>query len=234
MGISRAGQRALFRQGDRPRSEAATACGSISGRPTVRPTRSKTSRSIPASPSAPAAARWRRVRTTAPPPASSDCGCSRIRTSTSGPRKRGTPERFYTDPTYYNDPTGWSGRTASACPAGSAMSVRIRPTRRRIRTIRSGRTSARMSARSTSGSTASSIGTPIPDRLRVPAVSHVTAGLARHLADLDRQHQQSADDERGLPARAAAGAGQAVGQGNARRRRARQPAVQRFRERRAR
>ena len=57
------------------------------------------------------------------------------------------------------------------------------------------------------------------------------ARVARHLADLDRQHQQPADDERGLPAAAAAAAGEAVGQGNARRRRPRQPAVQRLRER---
>ena len=64
----------------------------------------------------------------------------------------------------------------------------------------------------------------------VPAVSHVAPGYARHLADLDRQHQQPAHDERGLPAAAAAAAGEALGQGNARRRRAGQPAVQRFRE----
>ena len=141
--------------------------------------------------------------------------------------------RFYTDPDATTTRTSWSGRIASACPAGSATSVRTRSTRRRTRTTRSGRTSARTSARSTSGSTGSSTGTPITTDFVFQLFHTSRPGLARHLADLDRQHQQSADDERGLPAGAAAGAGEAVGEGNARRRRARQPAVQRFRERRA-
>ena len=41
-----------FVKADRSGSEAVTACGSISGPPIARPTRSKTSRNIPASPSA--------------------------------------------------------------------------------------------------------------------------------------------------------------------------------------
>ena len=49
------------------------------------------------------------------------------------------------------------------------------------------------------------------EHVRVPAVSHVAPRLARHLAHLDRQHQQSADDERGLSPRPAAAAGEAMG-----------------------
>ena len=75
----------------------------------------------------------------------------------------------------------WCGRTASACRAGSATSVRIRSSRRRIRTTRSGRTSARTSARSTSGSTASSTRRPTSTNFVVSAVSHLAAGLARHV-----------------------------------------------------
>ncbi len=60
------------------------------------------------------------------------------------------------------------------------------------------------------------------DRLRVPALSHVAPRFARHFAGLDRQHQQPEDDERRLSSAAAASAGEAVGQGEAERRRAEQ------------
>ena len=66
--------------------------------------------------------------------------------------------------------------------------------------------------------------------LRLPAVPLVAARIARHLVRLDRQHQQPADDERGLRAAAAAAARPALGPGNAGRRRPRQQAVQRLRE----
>ena len=58
-----------------------------------------------------------------------------------------------------------------------------------------------------------------PAQLLLPAAAHVAARHARHLARLDRQHQQPADDERGLLPRPAHGAGAEVGQGDARRRR---------------
>ena len=54
---------------------------------------------------------------------------------------------------------------------------------------------------------------------------------ARHLARLHRQHQQPADDERRVPAAAAHGPGEGMGQGKAGRRRARQQAVQPLRRR---
>ena len=122
------------------------------------------------------------------------------------------------------------GRTASACRAASATSARTRSSRRPIPRTRSGRTSARTSARSTSGGTASSTGRATPTaQLPLPGAPHLAARHARHLARLDRQHQQPADDERGLLPRPAHGPGEALGQGDDRRRRARQQAVQRLR-----
>ena len=67
------------------------------------------------------------------------------------------------------------------------------------------------------------------EELLLPVAAHLAARHARHLARLDRQHQQPADDERGLLPRPAHGAGQALGQGDDRRRRPRQQAVQRVR-----
>ncbi len=68
-------------------------------------------------------------------------------------------------------------------------------------------------------------------KLRVSAVSRLAAGLARHVIRLHRQHQQSADDERGVSARSAAASREALGQGNAQGRQPRQPPVQRLPER---
>ena len=67
------------------------------------------------------------------------------------------------------------------------------------------------------------------EELLLPVAAHLAAGHARHLARLDRQHQQPADHERGLLPRSADGAGQALGKGDDRRRRPRQQAVQRVR-----
>ncbi len=67
------------------------------------------------------------------------------------------------------------------------------------------------------------------EELLLPAVPHVTARIARYFSCFERQHQQPAHDERGLPARAAHGPGEEVGQGDAGRRRREQPAVQRVR-----
>ena len=92
--------------------------------------------------------------TTASRPASSACGCSRTRTSTRRRARSWDSERYYTRPELLRLDATSSGRTASACRAGSATSARIRSSRRPIRRTRSGRTSARTSARSTSGSTA--------------------------------------------------------------------------------
>ena len=50
-----------------------------------------------------------------------------------------------------------------------------------------------------------------PAQLLLPAVPHVAARHARYLARLDGQHQQPADDERGVPARPAHGARQEDG-----------------------
>ena len=85
--VSRPGQRAVLHEGDRPRSEPL--------RPVARRARSELpagsvrgrGRSTRASRSARAARPCRSARTTASPPASSGCGCSRTRTST---RRRGS------------------------------------------------------------------------------------------------------------------------------------------------
>jgi hypothetical protein len=68
-----------------------------------------------------------------------------------------------------------------------------------------------------------------PAKLRLPGVAHVAARHARHVARLDRQHQQPALDERGVLPLAAHGARQEVGQGNDLGRRPGQQAVQRIR-----
>ena len=107
----------------------------------------------------------------------------------------------------------WCGRTASACRAGSATSARIRSSRPPIPRTRSGRTSAPTSARSTSGGIASSTGRATRTRssFLYQALHTSRPGHARHVARLDRQHQQPADDERGLLPRAAHGRWRSAG-----------------------
>ena len=69
-----------------------------------------------------------------------------------------------------------------------------------------------------------------PGQLPVPVGPHLPAGQHGHLAGLDRQHQQPAHDERDLQSRRAHGAGAALGQGDAGRRRAQQQAAERLRQ----
>ena len=164
-------------------------------------------------PSARAARTCRSAPTTASPRASWACGCSRTPTSTRRRRRSGTPERFYNDPTTTTPRTS-CGPTGSACRAASATSARARsqppadPENPKWENLSS-----------TVGaqyfwSTASSPGRRHRSReLHVPAGPHLAAGHARHLAGLDRQHQQPAHDERGLQPRAAAGDREALGQG---------------------
>ena len=84
-------------------------------------------------------------------------------------------------------------------------------------------------ARNTSGSIASSsIDKNAARRTSLPALPHVPPGHARHVARLERQHQQPAHHERDLLARRAARSSQAVRQGNAGRRLVEQQAVQRL------
>ena len=66
-------------------------------------------------------------------------------------------------------------------------------------------------------------------QLLLSGAARLAAGHARHLAGLDRQHRQPADDERDLPAAAADDRGAEMGQGDDGRRRAAQQAVQRLR-----
>ena len=138
-----------------------TASGWISARPTARPIRSRTNRSIPASRSARAARRSSAARTTAMPRASSASGC-------------------FPNPDFDEQAAKALGRESllhrpellQLEHAGAAVPrrhvVRLLPrrpepdrSRRPTRRTRSGRTSARTSGRSTSGSIGSSTGTRI-------------------------------------------------------------------------
>ena len=170
---------------------------------TARPIRSRTRRSIPGvqigsrGPDARTASRSRPARITATPRASSASACFRTPTSTSRRRKRWDAERYYTDPTYYND-------TDARAAVPRRHVVRVLPRRPesdqaagRSRTTPSGPTSARTSARSTSGSTGSSTRRPT-SRTSPSSCSTRRGRVARHLVRLDRQHQQPADDERGV------------------------------------
>ena len=161
-------------------------------------------------------ARQRRIcrsaPTTANRPASSACGCSRIRISTRRRAGDWDPEAYYNDRSTTSRRT-WCGRTASACRAASATSGPARSTRRPTREPDLGEPELAPSARSISGSIASSSGTSDTAQLHLPAAPHLRARHARYVAGLDRQHQQSADDERDLHPRRAARDAQAVGPG---------------------
>ena len=99
--LSRAGQRAVLRQGDRPQPAALRAVARCARSQTARPTRSRTPRNIPAWRSARAARTSRPAPITATRPGSSACGCSPIPISTRPRRRRWDAERFYNDPDYY-------------------------------------------------------------------------------------------------------------------------------------
>ena len=123
--------------------------------------------------------------------------------------ERWDPERFYTDPDYYNDKDLVRpyrvGMSCAFCHVGPNPITRPKDAGK----PRLGRADLQSRAPSTSGSTASSSGTPQPrgkpgepaperGQLPLPAVPHQPARLARHLARLDRLHEQSAHHERGL------------------------------------
>ncbi len=95
----------------------------------------------------------------------------------------------------------WCARTASACPAASAMSGPSPINPPADPENPTGRTSARRSARSTSGSTGSSSALEQAERrtnFMYQLVHTYRPGTHGHLAGLDRLHQQPAHDERGL------------------------------------
>ena len=62
----------------------------------------------------------------------------------------------------------------------------------------------------------------------VPGLAHRAAGVVGHFAGVERQHQQPADDERGLQSVAAAPDGEAPGAGNPRPGQSREQAIQRL------
>ena len=202
-----------------------------SAAPTARPIRSKNEQKYPG--------RRRSARAARRMPVGSYYGyADRHRRPAAVPQSRlrrarrartGTPKRYYNDPAYYNSERRWSGRIASACRAASAMSARTRRSRRPTPRTRSGRTSARTSARSTSGSTASSTGDADPPTF-VFQLFHTSrpGSLDTSLVSTDNiNNPRTMNAVYNLGA--AARAGEALGQGDARRRRLEQQAVQRFR-----
>ncbi len=131
-------------------------------------------------------------------------------------RKRWDADRFYNDPTYYFDRN-------LVRPYRVGDVVRLLPRRPEP-------------DQAAGGSRESEVGEPELERRRAvllvgphlrlarpeereqPFLSGapcLATGHARHVARLDRQHQQPADDERGLLPGAAHGAGEEMGQGNA-------------------
>ena len=162
------------------------------------------------------------------------CGCSRTPISTSARRKAWDAERYYTDPSYYNSNTTLIrpyrvGMSCGFCHVGpNPDNPPADPDNPEWENL------------------SSNVGAQYfwidrifdwdadPSNFVVPAVPRLAAGHARYLARLQRQHQQPADDERHLLLRAAPARRQALGQGDAGRRRAEQQAVQRLRQGRAR
>ena len=141
--------------------------------------------------------------------------------------QRWDPERYFTDPSYYNDKNlvrpyrvGMScgfchvGPSPTNPPAEPGAPGMGQSEFDRRRSVHVGRSAVRVQRR--------------PEELHVSARAHLPAGRDGHLAGLDRLHQQSADDERGLRSRRAARYRAALGTGDAERRRAEKQAVQRF------
>ena len=188
----------MLREGDRTRSEPLRPVArQAHRRPIARPIPSRTKRNIPASRSARAARTFRSARTTAMQPASSACGCSPIPTSTKKPPRNGTPKRYYNDPSYYlSKDLVRPYRVGMSCgfchvgpnpvkpPADPEHPEVGEPQLERRRAVLLDRSHFRLGSRR--------------DQLPLSAVPHLAARLARYVARLHRQHQQSADDERGL------------------------------------
>ena len=138
--LPRPGQRALLREGHRPRPEplrplarharSELPARSVREREEVSRRDDRRARQDPA----------RRLLTTATPPASSACACSRIRTSTRPRAKKWDAGALLRRPELLPSRRIWSGRTASACRAASATSGRTRSSRPPTRRTRSGRT----------------------------------------------------------------------------------------------
>ena len=228
--LPRTGQRAVLQESHRSRPEPlrpvarrarpGVPAGSVRGRP----------RSTRASRSAPAAEPCRSARTTASRRASSGCGCSRTRTSTRRRAREWDSRTLLPRPGLLRAP-----RPGEAVPRRHV--VRVLPRRPepgqaagRPREPEVGEPQLeRRRAVLLVGPHLRLEGPTPTARASCTSAAHVAAGHARHLARLDRQHQQPAHDERGLPPRAAHGPGEEVGQGAPGRRRARQQAVQRLR-----
>ena len=114
-------------------------------------------------------------------------------------KRKWDANRYYTDPKFYNDKNlvrpyrvGMScgfchvGPNPMQPAGGSGKSQLGQPELQSRRPVFLGRPHLHLEPEATS------------NELHLPAVPHLAARLARHLVRLDRQHQQSAHDERGL------------------------------------
>ena len=186
LGVSRPGQRAVLREGRRRPTPTAGACGSTGGAPAALPDPFENAAEVPR--------RGGRIaRRDAEREALRDRLLLRLRhrhrrlPAVPQPRlRRARRARWDRRALLHRSARTtttrrWSVRIASACRAAFCHvgPNPIQPAGR-SRTTRSGPTSARTSARSTSGSIGSSTEAANLLELRVPAVPHVAARIARH------------------------------------------------------
>ena len=228
--LARAGQRAVLHRSDRSGSESVRAVARRA-RPEV-PARSvrRVRRPILARASAPGEPSCRSAPITASPPAWSACGCFRTPTSTRTRAAHGMPSGSTTTPTYYSDRELVRpyrvGMSCAFCHVGPNP---IRPPADPENPEWAASELERRRAVFLVGPRLQLAGRSERRQHLLSGAARVAARHARHLARLDRQHQQPADDERGVLPRSANGAGEAVGEGDDGRRRAAQQAVQRVR-----
>ena len=171
-----------------------TGYGSTSATPTARPIRSPTRRNIRAWRSARAARTCRWARITASRPASSGCGCSPIPAFDEAAAKRWDAQRYYNDPGYYlSKDLVRPYRVGMSCGFCHVSANPDKPP-------------ANPDAPQWEN-LSSTVGAQYfwvdrilawnadPSNFMFQVLHTSRPGIARHLAGLDRQHQQPAHDE---------------------------------------
>jgi len=223
--LSGSGQRALFHQGDRPEPAALWLWLDVRNTD-CPPDPFENAQKYPGVAVGARGKTSRPDRITGIPPGSSVCGSSPTRHSIKPPPRGGIPERFYNDPNYYLSKDLVRpyrvGMSCGFCHVGpNPEKPPADPEAPRWENL-SGTVGAQYF-----WSTASWHGTPIP-RHSCSSCCIPPGRLVRHLARIERQHQQPAHDERRLQPLAAAGSGQALGPGDPRSGQPGEQAVQRF------
>ena len=224
LALARRAQRTLLREADRLPTRSGSGFGSTCAAPTARPIRSRTRRNTLASRSARAATTFKDGSTL---PVGSYFGYA---TGIVGLRlfpnpdfdqaakDKWDPDRYYTDPNYYNDPNLVRpyrvGMACGFCHVGPSPDPSA------------GQSGSPAMGRSQfNGRQPVSMDRPRLrlrrrcEELPLSARPYLRARHGGHLAGLDRLHQQPAHHERGLSARPPSRRGEALGQGDAERRR---------------